>query len=470
MGIGALGVGSGLALEDLVRQLVQAERAPREASIRERQQQNEVSISGYSKLSAQLSALQDSLSSLSDTRSLNARSVSFGGDEENQFITGTASSSAAAGTYQVSVEQLAQGSKAKSGAFANSTDALTTTASNLTFATNNGEQSFSIAVDAGASLQDIAAAVNSSSENYGVTASIINTGGTNPETRLVFSSSVTGAENELVVSNDNAELDGLSTVATGAGPAGMTIAAEDQAQDAILEIDGITTYSSSNTFSNAIEGLSLEVTQANPGVTQTMTVGTDKEGVKEQLTGFVEKYNSFVTEVNKLTSANPEGTSGALLGDSTVRGLMNGINNIIGGSVASADASMNTLYSLGIAFGEDGLLEVDSDRMDSALENNFDGISKLFSNEDGIGVRLDGLADQYTRAGGVFSSREDIFTERKESLTKEKEDFDRYMASYEQTLRQRYASLDETLAGLNRTSDYLAGQLANLPGFSGSSN
>ena len=37
MGIQSLGVGSGLALDDLVTQLLDAERAPREARIQERE-------------------------------------------------------------------------------------------------------------------------------------------------------------------------------------------------------------------------------------------------------------------------------------------------------------------------------------------------------------------------------------------------------------------------------------------------
>lgn len=476
MAISSLGVGSGLDLESLVRQLVQAERAPREQAIRERQQENQVQISAYSKLKGMLTDIQDKLAGLSDADALQARSVTFNngsdGEEGNSYLSATASSTAATATYQVSVEQLAQGSKAKSGAFASADDVISTTAGTLSFATASGSESFDIAVGANATLAEVADAINNSAENFGVSASVINTGGATPETRLVLTSSLTGAANELVVTNDNAELDKLSTQATGAGPAGLTIAAEDAAQDAIIEIDGIRAYSETNTFDTTLEGVSIDALKAAPSVEQTLSVGTDKKAVKEQINEFMETYNTFVKEVNKLTSNNAEGESGALIGDSTIRGLMNSLQTTIGSAVGSAAPAVSTLYSIGITFDSDGLLEFSSDgeaRLDDVLETNFDSVSQLFTNADGIGTRLDQTLEQYTQAGGIISTREDVFSDRKENLTKEKEAFDRYMASYEETLRQQYAGLDSTLAELNRTQQYLAGQLANLPGFGGGS-
>jgi len=250
----------------------------------------------------------------------------------------------------------------------------------------------------------------------------------------------------------------------------MTIAAGDQAQDARMIVDGIEVFSSSNTFENAIDGVTLEATQAAPGQNQNLSIGVDKEGVRGQIDDFIENYNSFVDRVNALTNANPEGTSGALIGDSMVRGLMNSVSNIVGGSVGSADPSMNTLYALGVTLDAEGRLEITPDgeeRLNGALENDFDSVSELFANEDGIASRLDGLISQYTGSGGLLSTREAIFEEQKENLATEREEFDRYMATYEETLRDRYAALDSMLAQMNQTQQALAGQLASLPGFGG---
>lgn len=487
MAISSLGVGSGLALEELVTQLIQAERRPKIESLQERQNEVNVSLSGYSKLKSELSKVLDSLETLRSSRDMNARtaiingvspSSTDGGDEDDastsptsQYLSATASSNAAAASYEVSVEALAQGSKAKSAAFTGTDQVINSTAGTLTLATANGDSSFSINVDAGATLSDIASAINNSNDNYGVSASIINTGGANPETRLVLSSSVTGAENELVVTNDNAELDAVSTVASGAGAAGLTIAAEDQASDSRLNIDGIDVYSSSNTFTNAIEGVEINAKSLSPGDPQTLEIATDKEGIKNNVKDFVEAYNKFVDESNKLTKVNVEGTSGALVGDSMIRGLSSGLNNIIGGAVASGETGFKTLYSLGLSFDSEGKLEFGDEgeaKLDEALSSDFNSVSKLFSNEDGIATQLDSYIKQYTQLGGLFDSKEDVFESQKENLTQERERFNRYMENYEKNLRAEYQALDSMIGQMNQTMSALQGQLANLPGFGGS--
>lgn len=482
MAISSLGVGSGLALEDLVTQLVQAERKPKLEALQQRQNTVDVSLSGYSKLKSALSKVEDSLDLLSSPLKMNSRTALINGvsssgstseDGEtstaNPYLSATASSSAPAASYNISVESLAQGSKAKSGSFTSASEVISSSAGTLSFATANGEHSFDVAVEAGATLQDIANAINSNNNNYGVSASIVNTGGATPETRLVFSSSITGAENELVVSNDNAELDSISTVATGAA-AGMTIAAEDQASDAKLIIDGISVFSATNTFSDAISGVELTAKEASPGNNQTVEVTTDKQGVKDTINSFVESYNEFIDVANSLTNVNVEGRSGALVGDSMLRGLRSGMNNILGGAVASAEVGTNTLYSIGLTFEEDGKLGFVTDgeaKLDQALEDDFDKVSKLFANDDGLGASLDSYIKQYTKTGGLFETKTDVFDDQKKDIQSELEQFNRYMEGYEQNLREEYQALDSMIARMNQTMTALQGQLGSLPGFGG---
>ncbi|MEX1221977.1 MAG: flagellar filament capping protein FliD [Idiomarina sp.] len=476
MAISALGVGSGLALDDLVKQLVQIERQPKEESLKRRETEAQVSLSAFSKLKSTLSTFRTSITDLKDSSTLQARSAEITGqDSDNPFLSATASSSAPKASYQISVEQLAQGSKAKSGAFTGSDQVVSTTAGNLTFATADGESSFSVAVGADATLADIANAVNKNVDNFGVSASIINTGGDNPETRLVFSSAETGAAKQLSVTNDNAELDSVSTAANAGGAGGMTIAVEDAARDAIMDIDGIRTYSASNTFDNAIEGVTLDAEKAAPGETVTLKVDTDVAGVREKIEGFMSNYNKVVDEINRATrtSAEEEGR-GPLVGDSLIRGLQSSLTNIVGGAVDSGEGAMKTLYALGVTFNDDGKLEISSEagaggtgeeRLTEALETNFDQVANLFSADDGIATKLDSLVAQYAQTGGLISGKEQVFKSRQENLTTEREQFVRYMESYEETLRARYTALDGVLAELNSTSSYLSSQLASLPGF-----
>ena len=61
MTIQSLGVGSGLALDDLVQQLISAERQPKEESLNAREEAVEAEISGLGQIKSKLSEFKDVL-------------------------------------------------------------------------------------------------------------------------------------------------------------------------------------------------------------------------------------------------------------------------------------------------------------------------------------------------------------------------------------------------------------------------
>ncbi|CUS47195.1 MAG: flagellar filament capping protein FliD [Idiomarinaceae bacterium HL-53] len=474
MGISSLGIGSGLALDDLVAQLVQAERAPRIAELDKREKQTDVQISAFGKLRSAMNALRDPLRTLADPERMQARAATVANpDSDNPFFTMESSRSAARGNYSIEVLDLAQGSRAQSGAFTGVDQQITTGTGNLTFATQDGEDTFSIAVGANATLEDIAKAVNESDDNFGVSASLINTGGSSPETRLVFTSDKTGEAKELVVSNDNAELDAVSTVATGAGPAGMTISGDDSAKDARISIDGIEAFSATNTFDNTIQNTSITVLRetGTEGAIDA-SVDFDTKGVTAAIEQFVSAYNKLIDEVNKSTQYLPadddgQSQSGPLIGDSMVRSIQTSFSSIVSGSTGSSE--INNLFQVGLTFNSDGKLEFSSDsigdqgtgkqRLTNALEENFDAVADLFSSENGIANRLESLVTQYGQSGGLLQARTQAVQSQQELIRDEREAFERYIESFEETQRKRFAGLDSTIANLQSNANMMFAQL-----------
>lgn len=477
MGISSLGIGSGLALDDLVAQLVQAERAPREIALKKREDATKVQISALGNLRSAMNELRDPLRTLSDADRMQGRAAKVENpDEDNPFFTMESSRSAARGNYNIEVLDLARGTRAQSGAFNSADETITTSASNLTFATADGEESFTLAIKENASLADIAAAVNNSKENFGVAASIINTGGANPETRLVFTSSVTGAAKELQVSNDNAELDRVSTVATGPDPAGMTVRAEDAAKDARISIDGIMAYSDTNRFENVIAGTAITVerlTEEDKPIKA--SVDFDKTGVKSAIEGFVTAYNKLIDRINTETRYRPPGEdgenkSGALIGDSLVRSIQGSFSAAVSGS--SGDGELNNLFQLGLTFDSNGKLEFSSEsfgsqgtgkeRLDRALDENFGDISSLFAGPNGVGTQLEKLVEQYGQAGGLLQARTQAVEIQQQGLRDEREMFDRYIESYEQIQRSRFAGLDKMIANMQSSANMMFAQMGMI--------
>lgn len=130
MGISSAGIGSGLDVDSIVKKLMSAEQGPVDR-LDKQAAANQARLNAFGKLSSALGAFQGSLSALGNSSTFSAQSVKAGNDS---VLTGTATSKATAGTYNIRVSQLAQAQSLTSRGFA-STSALVGTGikSTLTF-------------------------------------------------------------------------------------------------------------------------------------------------------------------------------------------------------------------------------------------------------------------------------------------------------------------------------------------------
>ncbi|MBT3134570.1 flagellar filament capping protein FliD [Alteromonas sp. ALT199] len=476
MSIQSLGVGSGLALDDLVQQLLTAERQPKEERLNAKEERIEAEISGLGQIKSKLSDFKDTVDELRSDNGVNGREPTITNpSEDDDVLSAEASNSALRGSYEIVVEQLAAGSRitTDAGAFTSSSDpVLTSGTGSLTFDVG-GSESFTVDVTAGMSLTALREKINSADDNFGVTANIIDTG-TGAGPRLVFSSDETGDGNDLVITNDTgaAELDRLST--TG-GTNNISTANIESARNAIAYVDGIEVQSSSNEFENTIQNVSFDVNEVSPkdaaGEFQAtkLDIGYDKEGLDKKIRDFVDNYNALIDEIGTLTKYGESELEddGALAGDSLLRGIQSGLASIVGDSVSSS--ALGGLFQIGIEFDDEGKLEIGStdfglgsgeDRLEDALEDNFDEIAKLFTDSDeGIATRLYEFSKEYTSYSGLISLRERSVKDEREELYDERETLELRMLNYEEILRDKYLNLDQTVAQLNQTGSALLASL-----------
>ena len=480
MTIQSLGVGSGLALDDLVTQLLDAERTPKTEALNEREDRVEAEISGLGQVKSLLSDFKDSVDDLRSDNDINGREPTITNpDEDVEIFSAEASNSALRGSYEIAVEQLASGSRivTDDGNFTSSDDAvLSSGTGSLSFNVGGTGDTFSINVSAGMTLTQLREAINNSEDNFGVNANIIDTG-TSAGPKLVFTSDVTGTGNDLEIVNDTgvAELNRVAT--SSSNPSGLISAGNiESATNARATIDGIVVESSTNEFENTIQNVSFEADRVSPfasdGVTfqtSTLEIGYDRDGLDKKIRDFVDNYNKVMAELQNLTRYGESELEedGALAGDSLMRGIMTGLGSIAGGNVSSS--ALGGLFQLGVELNSDGELEIgDTDfglgsgneRLEDALEDNFDEIAKLFTDEnEGIAVKLYEFADQYTSYSGLISLRERAAKDNREEIYDDRERLELRMASYEQILRDKYLNLDQTVSQLNQTGSALLATL-----------
>lgn len=461
------GVGSGLDLESIISSTLQATDQPKQVKFNRQESQYDAELSALGAVKSALSKFDDVVSKLSDSDLFDKRVANLTQPESGDLISFSSTDNSTNGSFDVEVIDLAQGSRAVSanGAFTSSDQVINTTESTLSFAA--GDKSFDLTIAADSTLEDIRQQINDSADNFGVTANIINTG---TEAKLVFNSDVTGTGNDLSVTNDNAELDALSTQAFGGGAGGMSIAAEDQAADAQIEIDGIVATSSSNTFTDVIQGSTITALKesVNNETTQ-VEIARDREGVSKLIDEFVKAYNGVVDIMDKATAFDASnGNSAPLNGDSLVRGLKNQMVNVLTSNVEGA-GDFSNLFDIGLSLNEDGKLEKDNlvRSVDEAMDEDFNAFGKIFSNESGIASRFEGLMDNYIESQGAITFREDSLNQRLDGIEEDRLAHDYRMQQMEARLREKYSGLDVMLAQMQSTQSFLSAQLGNLPGFGG---
>ena len=190
VGIVSTGIGSGLDVNGLVQQLVAAEGQPVQQRLIVRESEFQSQLSAFGSFRSALDALKTAAERLGDGEATSARSVVSSNEDA---VTVTAEPAAVPATYTVAITNLATNERLTSGAFADSQAAVGT--GNLTLSI--GGESFTVAIDEGNNtLEGIRAAVNESTENTGVQATIINAEGAS---YLVFVGDDTGSDNTTPV-------------------------------------------------------------------------------------------------------------------------------------------------------------------------------------------------------------------------------------------------------------------------------
>jgi len=175
-----------------------------------------------------------------------------------------------------------------------------------------------------------------------------------------------------------------------------------EGRDAEFEIDGIRLSRSSNAISDAVDGLTFTLHKADPDSLVNISVTRDLEGVKQKIRQFTNRYNEIVSYINEQFTYNTETKeAGTLFGDATLRTIQGSIRTALVSSVMGLPSSLNALAQIGISTDRNGLIQIDEGKLTKALEENFEGVVRLFT---GRGVASDSdiqvlSFNKYTKAG-----------------------------------------------------------------------
>lgn len=428
--ITAAGVGSGIDVESILSQLNELERQPVNV-LNQKREALDVELSAYGKVKGALSAFKDSVTTLGSD-------LDFGGfvasSSDEEVLTATANGGNTAQSYDIEVLSLATYHGLASEAYESSNS----TVQNGTLQFSSGDNQFDIVVaDGSNSLTALRDAINDSQDNTSISASIINVDG---GSRMVLTAKQAGTAGIIDVTRTSGNTDGGFNETTGA-------------RDASLIVHGFTITSSSNTITDAIEGITLNLTGIGKS---TVNSERDTTSLRESVDEFVVKYNSMASTLTSLSNSD-------LQGDQLPRGIDSRMRAAFLGSVDLGNGDNTTALELGFTFDRYGTLSIDDSVFSDAVDTDVNRYVAAFADTDnGLASRFTELVNEYTEAGGVIDIRQDGVDTRKSNIDDQIDRLEYRLEKISTRLRAQFTAMDLVVTNLNNTSGYLASQLGNF--------
>lgn len=388
-------VTSGLDVNALVSQLMTVEQQPL-AKLDKQEASYQAKLSAFGSIKGAVSSFQSTMRTLSNASSFRTVTATA---SDTSVLSATALTSALPGSYSVEVSSLAQSQKLvaagqSSVGTAIGTGATTTLSfdfgtitgtltngkyeAGATFSTAGGGVKTVTIDSSNNSLQGMRDAINAA--GIGVTASIINDGSATPY-RLVLSSNNMGAANSLKISaTGDATVSALlandPTAGATTGALGQNLSESVSALNAVLKVNGITISKASNSVSDVISGVTLNLAKLTT-TPITLTVAQDTAATAKAVNSFVASYNELSKTLTDLSSYDAATKKGATLqGDATIRNLQAKLRDMLN---TTGTGALTSLSQIGVTFQRDGSLAVDSSKLNSVMQSNFSDIAGLFA-------------------------------------------------------------------------------------------
>jgi flagellar hook-associated protein 2 len=462
MTISVGGLISGLDTNGMIDQMLELQQRPI-INLQQREAGFQVELSAYGSLQGILGSLKSAMEDLGSVSNLTSFSVSSG---DADLFSVSADENATPGSYGITVKHLAEVHKLTSGAF--SADGHV---GEGTIHLNVGDGSTTdIAVSAADTIDDVAQSINDA--DAGVHAAVIFDG---TDYFLTLAAEETGAENviNLTVTDtgdaNNTDMNGLSRLVYDKAFTENLSNTRDAA-DSIITVDGVADITrGTNVIDDVIQGVTITLKSAPeaPDNEATLTVSRDMAAVVSKINSFVSAYNNVLGLFETYQGYDPDTeAAGVLLGDATTNSVRNSLDNRVTDTVPGVE-SFDRLADLGIALNDEGRLEVDSEILDSALDNYFDDVIQFFTQSaegsEGFAVRmLDNLDAILESTDGTLAARMDGIQTSIDVIEEQVERIEMRNLAWESRTRAQFNALELLLAEYQNTGDYLSQQIVGM--------
>jgi flagellar hook-associated protein 2 len=439
------GISTGIDTTALIAAISAAAAAPRTALL-ERIEDYEAKQDKIAGLVSLIGDMEDALDDIADIGDFRSFAATYA---ENDSFSASVDGDAVAGSYDIEVNSLAKAEMEISQGYASkSTEGDLGTG---TMAVTYAGSTTNVTLTSDMTMSEVAAEVD---DIDGLTAYVMDTGDASTPYRLVIQGDDEGSANTVSV-----DTSGLS------GGTAPSFTESVSASDAEVTVNGITITADSNTVTDAVPGLTLDLTEVTTSAI-TVTVAADPEAIEAKVQTFVDAYNAVLSyvDVNSVFDSD-EGIRGPFVGETSVKRVVNGLRSVLGEEFSDLGQDYDALSLVGISTNSDDELEIDSDLFQDLLNDEPDQIADLFTGADGFIEAMIAKVDVYTDStDGSLAIRQDTLEARIDDMEDQVDVYDRRLDRMNARLRSQFTAMETLVGTMNGTGQYLTALLTQTTG------
>lgn len=223
-----------------------------------------------------------------------------------------------------------------------------------------------------------------------------------------------------------------------------------QGKDAIVRVDGQQFTRSTNSIADAIPGTTINLLTAEPGTTIDVGIDRDVAGGQAAVQKFVDAYNAVRSFYDtQKTVGNP------LYTDSMLSNIVDTFTTALRTDVTT-NGTYNKLAIAGVALDRYGKLQIDSDKLKTAMADKPTEIEALFG-FSGVGSAFVTASDNATKFGiGPVSASIKNINERTVRLKQRQLDVQNRIENQRARLVKQFTDMEVAISRLNQQKSSLA--------------
>jgi flagellar hook-associated protein 2 len=422
-------------------------------------------ISDLGTLKSKLANFQSVLKTFQSSSSYNTTAAS---SSDEMIATATSNNGTSLGRYSLSISQTAEATNISKTGYTSATAPVTLDAGGFVLTVNGtsyasnvpntGTKGTTAAISTSSpTLDDVKTWINSlaSNLNLNLKASTVQTSASGYA--LVVAGTQTGSANSFSFS-------GLDTASSVTKPTVVN----SSARDAILSVNGLSITRSTNTISDVVNGLTINlVAPKSPGGSNTsalISVDAGADNSKNTINDLITSYNDLITQYKSMTKnavTSSDGTTGSFGNATGTLGFFNTIKQMMALGATTSTGSVMSLAFMGIDYQVDGTLKFNSTNYSKAQSN---GLLSTLSN--GVTVGKQGTNNLYlslanvSDPGGLIDNSVSLEKNNVTNLTKKQTELQNRLLLLQNQYTTQYSNLNTLLYNLSQTSSQLTSSLS----------